>query len=73
MYLDASAWGVTFFIEGEEEACSPTLGQVLQSHADLLQADVVVVADSGNWKVGVPALTTSLRGLIDATVEVQIL
>jgi hypothetical protein len=34
---------------------------------------VLVVADSGNWKVGVPALTTSLRGLILGTIEVQVL
>ena len=32
-----------------------------------------MVADSSNWKVGVPALTTSLRGLVDGTIEVQVL
>jgi cysteinylglycine-S-conjugate dipeptidase len=65
--------GVTLFIDGEEEAGSPSLPLLLQQHSDLLQADVVVVADSGNWKVGVPALTTSLRGLILGTLEVQVL
>jgi acetylornithine deacetylase/succinyl-diaminopimelate desuccinylase-like protein len=65
--------GVTFFIEGEEEAGSPTFRSFLEAHHDLLRADVIVVADSSNWKVGIPALTTSLRGLVDGTIEVQVL
>lgn len=65
--------GVTLFIEGEEEAGSPTFRTFLETHRELLRADVIVVADSSNWKVGVPALTTSLRGLIDGTIEVQVL
>src|SRR5215218_9374235 len=65
--------GVTFFIEGEEEAGSPTFRPFLEAHRELLRADVIVVADSSNWKVGVPALTTSLRGLVDGTIEVQVL
>ena len=65
--------GVTVFIDGEEEAGSPSLPLLLQQHADLLHADVLVVADSGNWKVGVPALTTSLRGLVLGTIEVRVL
>jgi len=65
--------GITVFIDGEEEAGSPSLPLLLQQHGDLLRADVLVVADSGNWKVGVPALTTSLRGLILGTIEVRVL
>ncbi len=65
--------GVTFFIEGEEEAGSPTFRSFLEANRELLRADVIVVADSSNWKVGVPALTTSLRGLVDGTIEVQVL
>jgi acetylornithine deacetylase/succinyl-diaminopimelate desuccinylase-like protein len=65
--------GVTILIDGEEEAGSPSLPQLLQRHAEVLRADVLVVADSGNWKVGIPALTTSLRGLILGTVEVRVL
>lgn len=65
--------GVTVFIEGEEEIGSPTFGPFLRAHADLLRADVIVVADSANWRVGVPALTTSLRGLVDCEVEVAVL
>ncbi|MBT2595013.1 dipeptidase [Arthrobacter sp. ISL-72] len=70
---DELGLGVTFFIEGEEEAGSPTFRTFLETHRDLLRADVIVVADSSNWKVGIPALTTSLRGLVDGTIEVQVL
>jgi cysteinylglycine-S-conjugate dipeptidase len=65
--------GVTVFVEGEEELGSPALGPFLSRYRDLLIADVIVLADSGNWELGVPALTTSLRGLIDCFVEVEVL
>ena len=65
--------GVTFFLEGEEEAGSPSFRQFLETHRDRLAADVIVVADSSNWKVGVPALTTSLRGMAGGVVEVRVL
>ncbi|MFP3581475.1 M20/M25/M40 family metallo-hydrolase [Arthrobacter sp. SIMBA_036] len=65
--------GITVLIDGEEEAGSPSLPRLLQEHPSVLGADAIVVADSGNWQVGVPALTTSLRGLILGTIEVRVL
>jgi acetylornithine deacetylase/succinyl-diaminopimelate desuccinylase-like protein len=64
---------VTMFIEGEEEVGSDTLPALLEEHRDRLSADVIVIADSGNWDIGVPALTTSLRGLVRADVEIRTL
>lgn len=55
--------GVVLFVEGEEEAGSPSFQNFLRAHRDRLAGEVIVVADSGNWKVGTPALTTSLRGM----------
>lgn len=65
--------GVKIFMEGEEEIGSANLGAFLQQHTDLLEADVIVIADAANWGVGIPALTTSLRGLVDCTIEVRTL
>jgi cysteinylglycine-S-conjugate dipeptidase len=65
--------GITVFVEGEEETGSPSFRNFLLDHRDLLAADVIVVADSSNWRLGTPALTTSLRGLVDGTVEVRVL
>ncbi|ORV63067.1 dipeptidase [Mycobacterium europaeum] len=65
--------GVTVFVEGEEESGSPSLGRLLAVHRDALAADVIVIADSDNWSTDVPALTVSLRGLVDCVVEVATL
>jgi cysteinylglycine-S-conjugate dipeptidase len=65
--------GVILLVEGEEEIGSPTLAPFLDAYGDRLAADVVVFADSGNWTVDVPALTTSLRGLVQANVQVRVL
>jgi cysteinylglycine-S-conjugate dipeptidase len=65
--------GVTVFVEGEEEVGSPTLEAFLAEHQETLAADVIVIADSTNWDIGLPALTTTLRGNVDVFVDVQTL
>jgi acetylornithine deacetylase/succinyl-diaminopimelate desuccinylase-like protein len=65
--------GVKIFMEGEEEIGSANLEAFLEKHKDLLEADVIVIGDAGNWREGTPALTTSLRGLVDCTIEVRTL
>jgi len=65
--------GVVLFVEGEEEIGSPTLTALLAEHRERLRADVIVIADSANAAVDVPAFTTSLRGLVDVLVDVRLL
>ena len=63
--------GIVVFVEGEEEFGSDSLEELLRVHRDKLAADVIVIADSGNWDIGQPALTTSLRGIVNSFVEVR--
>jgi len=65
--------GVTVIVEGEEELGSPHAAALLDACGDRLAADAIVIADSEHWAVGHPALTVSLRGLVDAVVEVRTL
>ncbi|MGO1167762.1 MAG: M20/M25/M40 family metallo-hydrolase, partial [Janibacter sp.] len=65
--------GVTVFVEGEEEIASESLPRILQCHGDKLTSDAIVLADSLNWAIGTPALTTTLRGSLRAVVTVRTL
>ncbi len=62
---------IKIFIEGEEEIGSPTMEQFIKENKEDLEADVIVIADSGNIKSGLPTVTTSLRGLVDGTIVVD--
>jgi acetylornithine deacetylase/succinyl-diaminopimelate desuccinylase-like protein len=65
--------GITVFVEGEEEAGSPSFVSFLNEYKELLDSDVIVVADSVNWTTDIPALTTTLRGLVSLEFEVSTL
>lgn len=65
--------GVALFIEGEEECGSPTFRPFIEAFQEDLRAEVIVVADSANWAIGQPALTTSLRGVVSVNVTLRAL
>jgi len=60
-------------VEGEEEATAEHLPFLIDGHRELLSADVIAVADGGNWRRGVPTLETSIRGVVDCIVTVRVL
>jgi acetylornithine deacetylase/succinyl-diaminopimelate desuccinylase-like protein len=60
-------------VEGEEETSTEHLPFLIEDHAELLAADVIGIADGGNWRTGIPALETSIRGVVDCRVTVRVL
>ncbi len=60
-------------VEGSEEQGTSGLEDYVPGHADQLRADAILVCDTGNAAVGVPALTVSLRGLTGVVVTVETL
>jgi len=67
---DSLTCNVKFMIEGEEEIGSPSLGKWCEQHKDMLQADTILVSDTGMIAQDIPSITTGLRGL--SYVEVKV-
>jgi acetylornithine deacetylase/succinyl-diaminopimelate desuccinylase-like protein len=70
---DALPVHVKVFIEGEEEIGSTHLIDFLNEYQEMLSSDAIIIGDAGNWRVGKPTLTTSLRGLVDCKVTIRTL
>jgi cysteinylglycine-S-conjugate dipeptidase len=64
---------VKLVAEGSEEQGTGGLEAFVPGNADLLRADAILVCDAGNFAVGAPAVTTSLRGLANVVVTVSTL
>jgi acetylornithine deacetylase/succinyl-diaminopimelate desuccinylase-like protein len=65
--------GVKVLVEGQEEYAGERLEAFVEADPELVRADAIVVADTGNPRVGDPSVTTSLRGMAAFTVEVRTL
>ncbi len=63
----------TVFVEGEEEIGVRLAPDDPRAARRQARADAIVLADSTNWAIGEPALTTTLRGTIRAVVTVSTL
>lgn len=62
---------IKLIVEGSEEQGTGGLEDFVPANAELLRADAICVADTGNVAVGSPTLTGTLRGMtvVDVTVE----
>jgi acetylornithine deacetylase/succinyl-diaminopimelate desuccinylase-like protein len=60
-----------YLFEGEEEHSSVGLEDWLAGHREKLAADAIVISDTGFFEGNVPAITTSLRGMMYAQIDVS--
>lgn len=65
--------GVKFIAEGSEEQGTGGLERYAEAHPELLKADAIVIGDSGNFRVGLPTVTATLRGMTLVRVDVDTL
>lgn len=61
---------VKFMIEGEEEVGSENLGVFVKENKTKLEADVILISDTGIIANDIPSITVGLRGLSYVEVEV---
>ena len=62
---------IKYLIEGEEEIGSPHLDPFIETHQDLLKADVAMVSDTAMFAHGVPSICYGLRGLAYFQLDLQ--
>lgn len=70
---DSLPINVQLFFEGEEEAGSIGLPEILEKHSDLIHPDVIVIGDGGLWGPDTPAIISSLRGIVAVKIELRTL
>ncbi|WIM67388.1 dipeptidase [Corynebacterium breve] len=70
---DGTDCGLIVLVEGSEEMGGEGLDHLIKTRPELFEADAILIADSGNAAVGVPTLTTMLRGGARVSVTVDTL
>ncbi|MEV5959641.1 dipeptidase [Streptomyces sp. NPDC051987] len=65
--------GVKVIVEGSEEMGTGGLERYAEEHPELLAADAIVIGDTGNFRLGLPTVTTTLRGMTMVRVEIDTL
>ncbi|MEV8065763.1 dipeptidase [Streptomyces sp. NPDC085995] len=64
---------VKIIVEGSEEQGTGGLQRYAEQHPELLAADTIVIGDAGNFRVGLPTVTSTLRGMLLVRVQVDTL
>ncbi|MFH8773448.1 dipeptidase [Streptomyces sp. NPDC017958] len=64
---------VKVIVEGSEEQGTGGLERYAEQHPELLEADTIVIGDAGNFRVGLPTVTTTLRGMTLVRVQIDTL
>ncbi|MFI8977570.1 dipeptidase [Nocardia asteroides] len=65
--------GIKVVSEGSEEQGTGGLEKFVAANPELLRADAILVADCGNFAVGVPTFTQTLRGMVNVVLTVKTL
>ncbi|MEU0675500.1 dipeptidase [Streptomyces sp. NPDC006172] len=64
---------VKMIVEGSEEQGTGGLERYAEQHPELLVADTIVIGDAGNFRVGLPTVTSTLRGMTMMRVTIDTL
>ncbi|MWA09430.1 dipeptidase [Streptomyces sp. BA2] len=64
---------VKVIAEGSEEQGTGGLERYAEQHPGLLAADTIVIGDAGNFRVGLPTVTATLRGMTLMRVRIDTL
>ncbi|WP_097886453.1 dipeptidase [Streptomyces sp. st140] len=64
---------VKVIAEGSEEQGTGGLERYAEAHPELLRADTIVIGDTGNFRVGLPTVTATLRGMTMLRVQLDTL